>query len=59
MEQISFVIPFGDTTDPKKVAKKLAQELQFRQWYVKKAERGDDEGVAATTFTLMGWTTEW
>ena len=37
MEQISFVIPFGD----------------------KKEERGDDEGVAATTFTLMGWTTEW
>jgi hypothetical protein len=37
----------------------MAKELQFRQWYFKKEERGNDEGVAATTFTLMGWTTEW
>ena len=59
MEQISFVIPFGDTTDPKEVAKKMAKEVQLRQWYFKKEERGNDEGVAATTFTLMGWTTEW
>jgi len=58
MEQISFVIPFGDTTDPKEVAKKLAQDLQFRQWYFKKEERGNDEGVAATTVTLAGWRTE-
>ena len=59
MEQISFVIPFGDTTDPKEVANKMAKELQFQQWYFKKEERGNDDGVAAATFTLMGWTTEW
>ena len=38
MEQISFVIPFGDTTDPQKVAKKLAKELQFCEWYASRRQ---------------------
>jgi hypothetical protein len=59
MEQISFVIPFGDTSDPNKIAEKIAKELQFRSWFVREEEKGDDDGVAATTFTLSGWTTEW
>lgn len=60
MEQISFVIPFGDTSDPNKIAEKMAKELQFRSWFVRKEEKNnDDDGVAATTFTLMGWTTDW
>jgi hypothetical protein len=56
MEQISFVIPFGDTSDPNKIAEKIAKELQFRSWFVREEEK---DGVAATTFTLSGWTTEW
>jgi hypothetical protein len=59
MEQISFVIPFGDTSDPEKIAEQIAKDLQFLSWFVRKEEKGDDEGVAATTFTLSGWTTEW
>ena len=60
MEYISFVIPFGDTSDPNKIAEKIAKELQFRSWFVRKEEKNnDDDGVAATTFTLMGWTTDW
>jgi capsule polysaccharide modification protein KpsS len=60
LEQISFVIPFGDTTDPNEIAKKIAQELQFRTWMVRQSEtNADDEGIAAITFVLMGWTTEW
>ena len=39
MEQISFVIPFGDTTDPQKVAKKLAKELQFCEWMLTKSKK--------------------
>jgi len=59
MEQISFIIPFGDTSDPEKVAEQIAKDLQFLSWFIRKEEKGDDEGIAATTFTLMGWTTEW
>ena len=60
MEQISFVIPFGDTSDPEKIAEQMAKDLQFLVWFVKKDKKNnDDEGVAATTFTLSGWTTEW
>jgi hypothetical protein len=60
MEYISFTIPFGDTSDPNKIAEKIAKELQFRSWFVKQEEKNnDDDGVAATTFTLMGWTTDW
>ena len=60
MEQISFVIPFGDTSDPNKIAEKIAKDLQFRSWFVREEEKNnDDEGIAATTFTLMGWTTDW
>ena len=59
-EQISFMIPFGDTSDPNKIAEKIAKELQFRSWFVREEEKNnDDDGVAATTFTLMGWTTDW
>ncbi len=60
MEQISFVIPFGDTSDPEQIAAGIAKDLQFLSWFVKQEEKNsDDDGVAATTFTLSGWTTEW
>tara|TARA_Y100000593_G_C4118036_1_gene241231 strand:- start:325 stop:507 length:183 start_codon:yes stop_codon:yes gene_type:complete len=60
MEQISFVIPFGDTTDPQKVAKKLAKELQFCEWMLTKSKKNDaDEGIAVTRFILSGWTERW
>ena len=60
MEYISFVIPFGDTSDPNKIAEKIAKDLQFRSWFLRKEKKNNaDEGIAATTFTLSGWTTEW
>lgn len=60
METISFTIPFGDTSDPEKVAAEIARDLQFCNWMVSKSDDGvEDEGIAATKFTLMGWTTEW
>jgi len=60
MEQISFVIPFGDTSDPKKVAKKMARELQFCDWMLQKSEKPHhEEGIAATKFILSGWTERW
>ncbi len=59
MEQICFTIPFGDTTDPKKIALGMAKELQFCSWMVRKTDNYDsDEGIAATKFVLMGWTKE-
>ena len=60
MEQISFVIPFGDTSDPKKVARKMAKELQFSDWMLQRSEKPDhEEGIAATKFILSGWTERW
>jgi hypothetical protein len=59
MEQISFVIPFGDTTSPEKIAEQIAKDLQFLSWFLKKEEKGDDDGVAATRFVVIGWTTKW
>ena len=54
------MIPFGDTSDPNKIAEKIAKELQFRSWFVGEEQKNNnDDGVAATTFTLMGWTTDW
>ena len=52
MEQISSVIPFGDTTDPKKVAKKLPKSCSFVNGISRREDRGNDEGVAATTLPL-------
>jgi len=60
MERIFFTIPFGDTADPEKVAEKIAEGLQFRSWHVKITDGDDDDdGIAATRFVLVGWTTEW
>ena len=60
METINFTIPFGDTSDPEKIAAEIARDLQFRSWMLRKSEEGaEDEGVAAVKFTVMGWTTEW
>ena len=41
------------------LAEQIAKDLQFLTWFVRKEEKGNDEGVAATTFTLSGWTTKW
>lgn len=60
METINFTIPFGDTADPQKIAKEIAESLQFCDWMVRKTDdAAEDEGIAAVKFTLMGWTTEW
>jgi hypothetical protein len=60
METISFMIKFGDTTDPKKVAKKIAADLEFCEWMLKKTDRNSEEdGVAAVTYTVEGWSTPW
>ena len=59
MEQICFSIPYGDTTDPNVIAKRLAEELQFKSWMVR---RKDDpihvDRTACTVFLLSGWTTD-
>ena len=60
METINFTIPFGDTSDPKKVAEEIARDHQFRSWFLRKSEdSSDEEGVAVVKFTIMGWPTEW
>ena len=60
MEMIYFTIPFGDTSDPQKVAARLAKNLQFCSWRVKVSKPAAvSDGVATTRFILMGWTTEW
>lgn len=60
METISFVIKFGDTTDPRKVAKEIANDLRFCDWMLKKSKKqASDEGIAATRYTIEGWSTEW
>ena len=60
METINFTIPFGDTTDPQKIAAEIAESLQFQNWMLRESEEGaEDEGVAAVKFTIMGWTTGW
>lgn len=60
METISFMIKFGDTTDPKKVAKKIAEDLKFCDWMLKKTDRSSaEDGVAAVTYTVEGWSTPW
>ena len=57
METISFTIPFGDTSDPRKIAADLANDLSFKSWMLEKSSRvTDDEGIAATLFTVKGWT---
>jgi len=60
MEIINFTIPFGDTADPQKIAEEIAKSLQFCDWMVRKSDdSAEDEGVAATKFVIMGWTTKW
>ena len=60
METINFTIPFGDTSDPEKIAAEIARDLQFQSWMLRESEEGaEDEGIAAVKFTVMGWTTEW
>jgi hypothetical protein len=60
METINFTIPFGDTSDPQKIATEIAESLQFCDWILKKSDDSvADEGIAATKFMIMGWTTKW
>ena len=57
METINFTIPFGDTSDYRKVAEKIAKDLLFCSWMVRAAKKSsDDDGIAADNFILMGWT---
>jgi len=60
METISFMIKFGDTADPQKVAKKIAADLMFCDWTLKEKKHAvEDEGIAAVAYTIEGWTTPW
>jgi hypothetical protein len=54
-EMIHFTIAYGDTSDPSKKAKKLAEELGFSSWMLKQIRDEVDEGLISTKWRLEGW----
>ena len=57
-EIIHFSIPFGDTSDPKVKAKKMARELNFSSWMLTMVKDCVSEGLISTTWRLEGWQDE-
>tara|TARA_A100001011_G_C13637328_1_gene566352 strand:+ start:276 stop:461 length:186 start_codon:yes stop_codon:yes gene_type:complete len=54
-ELIHFTIPYGDTSDPKIRAKKMANELNFSLWMLTLVKDCVDDGIISTTWRLEGW----
>lgn len=57
-EMICFTIAYGDTSDPHKKAKRMAQDLNFSSWVLKQLGDELDEGLVSTKWRLEGWQNE-
>ena len=54
-EYVYFTIAFGDTADPKDIAKEIAEQLKFSTWMVRQVRDEMDEGMLSTKWCIEGW----
>tara|TARA_A100001515_G_scaffold121093_1_gene104218 strand:+ start:243 stop:452 length:210 start_codon:yes stop_codon:yes gene_type:complete len=54
-EYIYFTVAFGDTTNPKDIAKKIAGQLNFGSWMLRQVRDEMDEGILSTKWCIEGW----
>ena len=57
-EMIYFTIAHGDTSDPSKNAERLARDLGFSSWMLRKIRDEVDDGLISTKWRLEGWHSE-
>jgi len=57
-EMICFNVAYGDTSDPRKKAEKMANELDFSSWVLTQVCDEVDDGLISTKWRLEGWQNE-